>query len=247
MTLTIDANVRSQLAWLTARPIAHRGLHDGNVAVMENSLSAFRAAIDAGYAIECDVMLSKDRTPVVFHDTSLGRVTAETGRVADRTAEELGRIRLGSTEDTIPTVRRLLDLVAGRVPIVMEMKGLSDVEDTDLFASLQPIVEAYEGQLALMSFDPWLIDQALGATTLPIGLTAESLKAETLVEHRAIYERGCRFVSYNVHHLPNPFVDWVRRERGDPVITWTVRAPDEVLQTRRHADQMTFEGFLPQA
>ncbi|KQT60306.1 MULTISPECIES: glycerophosphodiester phosphodiesterase family protein [unclassified Aureimonas] len=246
MTLSNPAEAASPLAWLTARPIAHRGLHDGNVAVMENSLSAFSAAVEAGYAIECDVMLSKDRVPVVFHDTSLQRVAGIAGRLADKTAADLGRLRLGATQDTIPTVRQLFDLVAGRVPIVMEMKGLSEAEDGDVFAALKPLVEAYDGPLALMSFDPWLIDQALEATTLPVGLTAESLKPETLAEHRAVYERGCRFVSYNVHHLPNSFVDWVRNVRGDPVITWTVRTPVEVEQTVRHADQMTFEGFLPQ-
>lgn len=235
-----------ELSWLTARPIAHRGLHDGNVAVMENSLSAFRAAIAGNFAIECDVMLSKDRVPIVFHDTSLERVTAATGRVADRAAEALGRLTLGSSADTIPTVRQLFDLVAGRVPIVMEMKGSSEAEDGDAFAALAPLVDAYEGPLALMSFDPWLIDQALAATDRPVGLTAESLQPEALAQHRAVYDRGCRFVSYNVHHLPNPFVDWVRTVRREPVITWTVRTPEDVERTARHADQMTFEGFLPQ-
>ncbi|KQT48729.1 glycerophosphodiester phosphodiesterase [Aureimonas sp. Leaf454] len=234
------------LGWLSARPIAHRGLHDGNVHVMENSLSAFRAAMLAGYAIECDVMLSSDRVPVVFHDATLERVTAETGRTVDRSAGELGRLRLGSTDDTVPTVAELLALVGGAVPIVIEMKGSSAEEDRDLFDALSPLVEAYEGPLALMSFDPWLIDQALAATDLPVGLTAESLRSETLAEHRAVFERGCRFVSYNVHHLPNPFVDWVRQDQGAPVITWTVRTPDDVERTFQHADQMTFEGFLPQ-
>ena len=234
------------LGWLSARPIAHRGLHDGNVRVMENSLSAFRAAMDAGYAIECDVMLSKDRVPVVFHDTTLERVTSESGRTVDRTAEALGRIRLGSSDDTIPSVAELLELVGGSVPIVMEMKGLSAADDLGVFDALSPLVDAYKGPLALMSFDPWLIDQALAATRLPVGLTAESLRPENLAEHRDVYERGCRFVSYNVHHLPNPFVEWVRQEQGAPVITWTVRTSEDVEQTRRHADQMTFEGFLPQ-
>lgn len=246
MTLSIDAEAATSLGWLTARPIAHRGLHDGNVAVMENSLSAFQAAVARGYAIECDVMLSKDRVPVVFHDTTLERVTAETGRIADRAAEDLGRIRLGMTDDTIPTVRQLFDLVQGQVPIVMEMKGLSEADDADAFSALSPLVEAYEGELALMSFDPWLIDQALASTSLPVGLTAESLRPETLAEHRAVYERGCQFVSYSVHHLPNAFVDWVRGVCRAPVITWTVRTPEDVARTRRHADQMTFEGFLPQ-
>lgn len=247
MLLSTEADTDTFFGWLTARPIAHRGLHDGNIVVMENSLSAFRAAMTGGFSIECDVMLSKDGVPVVFHDGTLERVTAETGRLSDRTAEKLGQTRLGATDDTIPTVRQLFDLVGGAVPIVMEMKGASETEDAGLFAALKPLIDAYRGPLALMSFDPWLIDQALAATDRPVGLTAESLRPEILAEHRAVYERGCRFVSYNVHHLPNPFVEWVRKVRGDPVIAWTVREPEDVERTERYADQMTFEGFLPQS
>lgn len=234
------------LGWLTRRPIAHRGLHDGNVAVIENTIAAAEAAIAGDYAIECDVCLSSDGVPVIFHDPTLERLSAESGRVADWSSGDLSRLSLGNTEQGIPTVAAFLAFIDGRVPVVMQMKGTSAEEDAGYFAALRPVISGYRGQLALMSFDPWLIDQALAGCDLPVGLTAEGLRPELLAAHRAIVERGCRFVSYSVHHLPNPFIDWMRNERRAPVISWTVRTPEDIAATRAHADQMTFEGFVPQ-
>ena len=237
---------QGSLDWLVKQPIAHRGLHDGNVTVMENSIPAALAAIDGGYAIECDVHLTEDRVPVIFHDATLDRLAGTPGRTVETTLDALGQLTLGRTDATIPTVAEFLDAIGGEVPVVMELKGTSPVDDVDFMDRLLPVIRDYKGPLALMSFDPWLIDQAIAAGGFPVGLTAEGLRPELLAEHRTVYERGCSFVSYSVHHLPNPFVDWVRQEQKAPVITWTVRTPGEVAETERHADQMTFEGFLPQ-
>jgi glycerophosphoryl diester phosphodiesterase len=237
---------QGSLDWLVKQPIAHRGLHDGNVAVPENSIAAAMAAIDGGFAIECDVHLTEDRVPVIFHDDTLDRMTGTPGRTNETTQEALAQLTLGRTEAVIPTVEEFLEAIGGEVPIVMELKGTSPEADVDFLDRLMPVISGYKGPLALMSFDAWLIDQAIAAGGFPVGLTAEGLRPELLAEHRTVYERGCSFVSYSVHHLPNPFVDWVRQEQKAPVITWTVRTPGEVAETERHADQMTFEGFLPQ-
>lgn len=230
--------------WIAARPIAHRGLHDGTRP--ENSLAAARAAMELGYAIECDVHLSKDRVPLVFHDHRLSRLTGADGAVDDRTAAELSELRLLGTDEPIPTVEALLAVVGDRVPIVMELKGLSPEADADMLDRLAPVLDEYGGRLALMSFDAWLIDQALAYGKRPVGLTAEGTNATELAGHRTVFDRGCAFVSYNVHHLPNAFVSYVRNERRAPVVTWTVRTAVEAVVTAAHADQMTFEGFLPQ-
>lgn len=238
------------LGWLVSRPIAHRGLHDGNVDVMENSLSSCRAAIVGKFAIECDVVLTRDRVPIIFHDMTLERLTMASGKVSDWSWEEISALVLGNTKATIPTVRQFLSIVGGQVPVVMELKGTSPADDEDFLEVLLPFLRTYSAQysgpLALMSFDPWLIDQAIAAKEYPVGLTAEGLRPEMWEEHRAVYERGCAFVSYNVQHLPNPFTDWVRNERRDPVISWTVKSREDLARTRAHADQMTFEGFVPQ-
>lgn len=232
--------------WLKERPIAHRGLHDGNVAVFENSMSAFRAAIDAGYAIECDVHLSADRVPVVFHDENLNRLTGGSGSIRARSAEALLALRLGSSSDTIPSLADLLALVRGQVPLVVELKGIDPADDHGFVAAVAAVVRDYNGPLAFMSFDHWLLEQSHDLGGLyPLGLTAEGVRPEILDAHRQIFDGRCDFTSYNVHHLPNAFVDWVRTERGAPVISWTVRTPADVEHSAIHADQMTFEGFTP--
>ncbi|WP_062202471.1 glycerophosphodiester phosphodiesterase family protein [Aureimonas sp. AU12] len=240
--ISVDADI----GWLRERPIAHRGLHDANRLVCENSLAAFRAAIDGGFAIECDVRLSRDGVPVVFHDESLSRLTTSSGNVRDLDATDLGQLRLGGTEETIPTLREALALVNARVPLVVELKGISPEFDGGFLEAVAAVIDGYEGRLALMSFDEWLIEQSGAAPIkVPVGLTAEGTRADILERHRVVFERHCSFVSYNVHHLPNPFVEWVRTERHRPVISWTVRRPDDVERSERYADQMTFEGFLP--
>ncbi|WP_206455982.1 glycerophosphodiester phosphodiesterase family protein [Aurantimonas marina] len=235
------------LDWLIGRPIAHRGLHDGNQAIAENSIPAAQAAIASGWAIECDVQLSADGTPYIFHDDTLDRLTGHEGAfraTRDAAIQELGLFATGSG---IPTVSAFLEMVDGRVPVVMELKGLDPDRDEAYFDRLHPIIEAYPGKLALMSFDAWLIDQVLRARpSRPIGLTAEGTRPEILATHRQIYERGCDFCSYKVQHLPNAFVDWVRTERSAPVICWTVRTAEDVRRSREYCDQMTFEGFAPE-
>ncbi len=232
--------------WLKDRPIAHRGLHDGNAAVFENSMSAFQAAIDAGYAIECDVHLSADRVPVVFHDENLERLTGSSGSIRARSADALSALRLGSSSDTIPSLADLLALVRGQVPLIVELKGIDPASDQGFVGAVAAVAQDYNGPLAFMSFDHWLLEQSddLGGL-YPLGLTAEGIRPEILDAHRRIFDGRCDFTSYNVHHLPNAFVDWVRTERGAPVISWTVRTPDEVERSSLHADQMTFEGFTP--
>src|SRR4030095_14841500 len=106
---------RNRLRWLTARPIAHRGYHDIRRGRPENTLAAFDAAVEAHYAIECDLHISADGLPVVFHDADLARLTGATGQIRDRTAAELGDLRIAGTGEWIPTLDELLSLVAGRV------------------------------------------------------------------------------------------------------------------------------------
>ncbi|RWX62525.1 glycerophosphodiester phosphodiesterase, partial [Mesorhizobium sp. M4B.F.Ca.ET.089.01.1.1] len=113
----------TDLSWLTARPVAHRGFHDMNKTRWENTLSAFAAAAERGYAIECDVHLSSDRVPVIIHDGDLKRLTGEDGFVWQRTAAELSALRVGGTADHVPTLQQALDLIDGRVPLVVELKG----------------------------------------------------------------------------------------------------------------------------
>jgi glycerophosphoryl diester phosphodiesterase len=235
----------TDLSWLTARPIAHRGLHDGNKVVWENTLAAFSRAIDGNYAIECDVHLSKDGVPVVFHDADLVRLTGREGMLHDRTAAELTALQIGGTQDRIPLLTDLLTLTAGKVPLVIEMKGVPG-HDEGLVAAVAKELSRYSGQAAIMSFEhPLLRRCAKEAPGIPLGLTAEGVHTPDMEAHFSMLAHGIQFVSYNVHHLPNRFVSFVREHMSMPVITWTVREPNSLKKTYEFAEQATFEGFLP--
>jgi glycerophosphoryl diester phosphodiesterase len=235
------------LSWLTARPIAHRGLHDSNKLVWENTLPAFEAAASKGYAIECDVRLTSDGVPVVFHDDGLFRLTGTDGCVWQRTAREMAALRIGGTADHPPSLKEMLDLVHGRVPLVVELKGVPG-HDASLVERVCALLHNYGGKVAIMSFDHWLIRQfPAHARNIPTGLTAWGEKDHELEAHFSMLAHDISFVSYGVDCLPNRFAGFVRERLGMPVITWTVRDEAAVERTFAHADQMTFEGFAPEA
>lgn len=233
----------TDLSWLTRRPIAHRGFHDLNRVRWENTLSAFDAAIERDYAIECDVHLSADGVPVVFHDGVLNRLAGRDGFVHDLTAAELAQLRIGGTDDHVPTLAEMLARVGGRVPVVIELKG-TEGEDGGLVAAVAKALQGYRGEAAIMSFDHWLVRRfAADAPGIPAGLTAEGRTVAELEAHFSMLAHPISFVSFSVLDLPNPFVAFVRDRLAMPVITWTVRNEETRAATFAHADQMTFEGF----
>lgn len=237
----------TDLSWLIARPVAHRGFHDMNKTRWENTLSAFDDAVKRNYAIECDVHLSSDGVPMVIHDDHLRRLTGEEGYVWQRTAAELAALRVGGTEDHVPTLEELLKLVDGRVPLVVEVKGTPG-RDQNLVARVGRQLGGYHGKTAIMSFDHWLIrDFAKDAPGIPGGLTAYGRDRALIEAHFSMLAHDIVFTSYAAGDLPNPFVNFVREKLGMPVITWTVHDQPAVDLTFKYADQMTFEGFDPDA
>ena len=234
-----------KISWLTKRPIAHRGLHDMNNKVWENTLSAFRRAVEKNFAIECDVVLSSDRVPVVIHDGELKRLTGTDGFVWQRTAAELRTLKVGGTRDHVPTLTELLDLVRGKVPLVIELKGIAGHDD-GLVEAVGAQLKNYKGKVAIMSFDHWLIREFRKyMPDLPAGLTAYGRDNSLIEAHFAMLAHGLDFTSYAAGDLPNPFVSFVREKLKMPVITWTIRDRPAVDLTFKYADQMTFEGFDP--
>ncbi|WP_454849326.1 glycerophosphodiester phosphodiesterase [Rhizobium binxianense] len=231
-------------AWIKELPVAHRGYHDMNKQVWENTLSAFSRAVEAGFAIECDLHYASDGVPVIFHDENLERLCSLKGDVRERTSKELGLIAVGGTKDKIPTLKQLLDLVGGRVPLVLELKG-RESDDEGFAETVLEVLEGYEGKVALMSFDHWLLRdlKELGAP-YPLGLTANGNKPEEFEAHAKAMAIGLDFISYFYADLPNPFITG-EREKGIPVITWTVRDEEARKHSFEQADQMTFEGFDP--
>lgn len=234
------------VAFLTRQPIAHRGLHDGNRQVWENTLSAFERAMAGGYAIECDLQYAADAVPVVFHDDDMQRLCNMRVDIRSKTSGELGLLSVGGTRDRVPSLKSLLRLVGGRVPLVLELKG-REGDDEGFASAVLEVLEDYRGDVALMSFDTWLLAELKQLESpRPVGLTAEGTKEKDFELHRKAMADGLDFISYNIAHVPNAFVS-AERARGVPVITWTVRTPQQAEHSRLNADQITFEGFDPGA
>lgn len=245
------------LDWLTARPIAHRGLHDAARGVIENTASAFRAAIDGNYGIECDVQVTRDGEAIVHHDDRLGRLTDGSGRLADMTTAALKAVPFKHTADRMLTLGELCNLVAGRVTLVIEIKSRFDGETT-LARRTVDVLTGYAGPVAVMSFDPAVIEVIRQvAPGLPRGIVAErhytheEWKGLSAGQRRALahllhaHRTRPHFLAYHVKDLPAA-APWIARHVfGLPLLTWTVRSEEDRQRAARFADQMIFEGWRP--
>ena len=243
---------------LIKSPIAHRALHDVADGRPENSRAAIRAAIAAGFAIEIDLQLSRDHRAIVFHDYDLKRLTDEVGAVRLRSAAELKQIPLkGGGGETIPTLDDVLELVAGRAPILIELKDQDGGMGPDigaLEAATVAALKSYQGPVAVMSFNPHSVAElARLAPDLPRGLVTLSYETDKMPLSKETRDRlrdipdfdrvGASFISHEVSDLTRPRVLELRRA-GVPVLCWTVRSPKVDTEARRNADNVTFEGYL---
>ena len=222
-----------ELAAIFARPVAHRGLHDRNQGRIENSPAAFALAIDHGYAIECDIQLSADGQPIVFHDDRLDRLTASSGNLRDFSAAQLGKLQLSGSSDQIPSLAALLALVNGQVPLVIELKPQA-AGATELADAVVAVCRTYDGPVALKSFDPGLVRRLRSLKApYPLGIVSEIHTAEEYPDLSA-WQRWCRtwmlhglktrydFISYDQGALPHPAATLARRLFRRPVMSWTV-------------------------
>ena len=243
--------------WLTARPVAHRGLHDSARGIIENMPGAAQAAVDGNFAIECDIQLSADGEAMVHHDDALGRLTDGAGTLLGLTAAELQAVKFRDTQERMMTLGDLCALVQGRVPLVIEVKSHFD-GDRKLVTRMAQILATYRGPVVGMSFDP---DQVLALRELmpqlPRGIIAERRYDEAdwpqatpeqrrgMLHLRHAFRTRPDFVAYCVDDLPAA-APWIARHVfGLPLLTWTVRTPEQRQRAARYADQMIFEGFRP--
>lgn len=238
-------------------PIAHRGLHAPGRP--ENSMAAFRAAIAAGYGIECDIQAASDGTPVVFHDDDLPRLTGAEGLVRALAIDALSMLRIMETDQAIPSLAELLAEVAGQVPLLIEIKDQSLRSSPEIGTLSERVAEqvaGYDGPVAVMSFNPHTI-AALhkAAPGIAVGLTTcgydaeewDMLDAGQRAHLAAIadFDRvGASFISHDRKDLDNPAV-LALKSKAVPVLTWTIRSPEQEQAARRIADNITFEGYLP--
>ena len=234
-------------SWLSMTPVAHRGLHaDG---VPENSLAAFDAAARAGFAMELDVHISRDSRLVVTHDVDTARLTGVARRVADATVAELQQLRLAGTSERIPTLEQVFEVVAGRTPVLIELKpGTSPKLIGPLVVAA---LDAYDGPVAVMSFDPrivrwfavhapWVRRGQLGGAATGTGVNALATLLLRLMPLNGLARP--HFIAYDVRAAADPTLSLWRRTLRVPVLLWTVRTRAELEAARRLRTNVIFEG-----
>lgn len=227
-------------AWFLARPIAHRGLHDRSVGAIENSMTAFKRAVESGYAIELDVQPSADGDPMVFHDPTLDRLTEAHGVIDALSTEHLSKIALLGTDDRVVSLETVLKAIGGTVPVFVELK--SDTQDeslkTQMAKSTACLAAQYRGRVAVMSYDPSLITSNF--FNAPRGVIVKSVADRQQV----LPEYAIDFCSVDKSIYKNKVIQEAR-SKGLPVITWTIISEKEAQDAVAWVEQITFERFFP--
>jgi glycerophosphoryl diester phosphodiesterase len=245
--------------WLVAKPIAHRGLHNKAEGIIENTISASEAAIAHGFPIELDVQLTADNEAIVFHDFELDRLTGQSGLVVERKLSDLSGIDIAGAKsgDKIPSFKDYLGMIAGRTPLVIEIKSKFN-GDMRLTKRVIEILAGYNGPFVVKSFDPDIVahlrENAPNITRGFIGELEYASKADSFLTPEAKHrmanllhfsETQPHFLSWRVKDIPCASTHLSRILGNLPVMTWTVRNPEDRAKAEKHADQMVFEGFLP--
>lgn len=234
-------------SWLVEKYVAHKGLHDDQSP--ENSLSAFEKAINKGYVIELDVQQIADGTIIVFHDNGLSRMTGHDGYVKYLIKEDLKECFLNGTKETIPTLEETLNLIDGRTPIIIEVKNTG--KTGKLESQLLELLKSYNGQFAIMSFNPYVLKWFKdNAPSILRGQLSSYFKGEKLaffkrlaLKKMVLNNVTCpNFIAYNAQNLPNRYV---RKFKSLPLLAWTVRTQEEYMRVVKYCDNIIFENFAP--
>ncbi|MDB4224943.1 glycerophosphodiester phosphodiesterase family protein [Granulosicoccus sp.] len=235
--------------WYLDRPIAHRGFHI-DVSVPENSLLAFTKAMEKNYPIELDVRLSSDEHVLVFHDENLERMTGVKKYITEQTLKELKECRLDGVEQEIPTLKEVLELVRGTVPLVIELKAFNF--DGVLEEKVYQLLEKYSGEFSIQSFDPrtleWFYRKAPKITR---GLLSNSFKGVKLGLHKKvalkyfflIKKARPDYIGYAWDELDALGIACIRRFTDIPIVAWTVTNPDQRDRIQPYCHNIIFENF----
>jgi glycerophosphoryl diester phosphodiesterase len=245
----------SNLQWLIARPIAHRGLHNTDRGIIENTASAVRSAIEGRYGIEVDLQITSDGEAMVYHDDRLGRLTEGDEPLAAMTAADLKRVRFKATADRMLTLGELCDLIRGQATLLLELKSAFN-GDHRVALRTADVLKSYRGAVAAMSFDPGLIailkEAAPGLTR---GITAMGRYDHPEWAPLSLWQKltfpyllqGAltrpQFIAYALDDLPAVAPSFARRACGVPLLAWVARDEDDRTKAAGACDQMIFEGF----
>jgi glycerophosphoryl diester phosphodiesterase len=243
------------------KPIAHRGLHNVRLGIVENSFSAAQAAITNNYAIECDVQISKDGEAIVFHDFNLDRLTSAKGEIQNHTSQELCALSLLESADKIPTLEQFIAKIAGKTPLIIEIKSQFN-GDLRLTHRVATIVSKTPAQIAVKSFDPaCIIELRRIAPHIPRGIVGMSQyecdefthisndHKHDMVSLHHFRDTHPDFISWHVHDLEELSKTlaktFAKNELSLPILAWTIRTQADLKMAKKHANQIIFESFTP--
>ena len=241
----------NKISWIKETPIAHRGLHTKDIP--ENSLSAFENALKNNYAIELDVQFTKDKEVVVFHDENLKRMTNDTRNIEDVNYDELKNLRLGNTNEIIPTLEEVLELVDSKVAILIEIKDCKDY--IELSEKTYEILKGYEGNYAIQSFNPFILEWYKNNASEVIrgqlsGTFTEGSESLNPFEKFVLknmllnFKSKPNYIGYELDGIPKSKLESLRK-KGVPIIVWTVKNKEDMEKAYKYSDNITFENFLP--
>ena len=246
-----EAISEDKISWIKETPIAHRGVHTKDIP--ENSLSAFENALKNNYAIELDVQFTKDKEVVVFHDENLKRMTNDTRNIEDVNYDELKNLRLGNTNEIIPTLEEVLELVDSKVAILIEIKDCKDY--IELSEKTYEILKGYEGNYAIQSFNPFILEWYKNNASEVIrgqlsGTFTEGSESLNSFEKFALknmllnFKSKPNYIGYDLEGIPKSKLESLRK-KGVPIIVWTVKNKEDMEKAYKYSDNITFENFLP--
>ena len=246
-----EAISEDKISWIKETPIAHRGVHTKDIP--ENSLSAFENALKNNYAIELDVQFTKDKEVVVFHDENLKRITNDTRNIEDVNYDELKNLRLGNTNEIIPTLEEVLELVDSKVAILIEIKDCKDY--IELSEKTYEILKGYEGNYAIQSFNPFILEWyknnasevirgQLSGTFTEGSESLNSFEKFVLKNMLLNFKSKPNYIGYELEGIPKSKLESLRK-KGVPIIVWTVKNKEDMEKAYKYSDNITFENFLP--
>lgn len=245
-----EAISEDKISWIKETPIAHRGLHTKDIP--ENSLSAFENALKNNYAIELDVQFTKDKEVVVFHDENLKRITNDTRNIEDVNYDELKNLRLGNTNEIIPTLEEVLELVDSKVAILIEIKVGKDY--IELSEKTYEILKGYE-VLCNTIFNPFILEWyknnasevvrgQLSGTFTEGSESLNSFEKFALKNMLLNFKSKPNYIGYDLEGIPKSKLESLRK-KGVPIIVWTVKNKEDMEKAYKYSDNITFENFYP--
>lgn len=236
-------------SWLVKQPIAHRGLF--NDKYPENSLGAFKNAIKNKLPIELDVSMLADGTPVIFHDEKLARMTGKDGFISNCKYEDIQKLTLQGTKEKIPTLAEALEVIDGKVPILIEIKNYGKVGPFE--KSVWKVLQNYNGEYAVESFNPYSIEWfKINAPKVKRGQLASFFDDKEIIGAKRFFLKRLllnkkvsepNFIVYKAENLPNKYV---KKYYGVvPILAFTIRSEEEELKIKGCADNFIFDSYTP--